>query len=467
MNTLQKFIKDQLSVWPLASSNFRLLKSAKIKELQVGNLNCKIQYNPQRVKSTTANTSPEAIAARSCFLCEQNRPSEQFHLKFNGRKNRRYNIQVNPYPIFPGHLVIAREDHIPQAIWHHLPDMLDFCRTYKDYTVFYNGPCSGASAPDHLHFQAIPRSLMPLEKAIDSFLDQSEIRPLAVVKDAKLFHFQSFTTGIFALKANTSKSLTKLFYQLLDCTDKNKEETEPKFNLYCYTKNDEFRAFVVMRSAKRSHHFESQGPDHLTISPGAADMAGFFVAPYKEDFDKVTPILLEEMLSEVSIPKQDEEMIKWRLQRQQQKIEIEILSNKEINFEIISDGAGPQKVAWYEGKIAYNGMLYDELYFDSITRSTLFAQASFILNDLCFAGGLKFIVKGDKLVAINRIGLEDYLLSIVNSEVDDNFTLEEIKSTCIKFRTHLQIHSYQGLTKPIYEKVYKAIDQTWGQTINE
>lgn len=509
MITLKKFVKDQLSVWPLASANFRKLKTAKYKEIDINGLTCKVQYNPSRLISTTANTSSKAIAARPCFLCERNRPIEQFHIKFEGRKGRLYNIQVNPYPIFPGHLVIAREEHIAQEIWHHLPDMLDFCKTYKEYTVFYNGPCSGASAPDHLHFQAVPCSLMPLEKAIDSFLDKA-VEPIAELKDARLFHYPLFTTGVFALKAKTSKSLTKLFYQLLDCTDKKADETEPKFNLYCYTKNNEYRAFVVMRSAKRSHHFYSEDSDHLTISPGAADMAGLFVAPYKEDFEKVNASLLGEMLEEVSIPKYEEEMIKWRLTRKQRKIEVGILRCEEISFEIISDGAGPQKVSYSDGRIAYNGMLYDELYFDSITRSTLFAQSSFILHDvvigidfhwqqkrtLKYAGGLKFIVDGDKLLAINCIGIEDYLCSVISSEMKASSRLELLKAHAIISRTWLQsrllqrqsltpeelssdssLHCqfdvcaddhcqrYQGLTDDINENVKIAIDQTWGQVL--
>ena len=158
---LNKFIRDQLSVWPLASANFRTLKGLKSRGMEVGGLPCRIQYNPVRVLSSTADTSPEAIAARKCFLCKENRPAEQFHLKFEGRKGRLYNIQVNPYLIFPKHLVIVRDEHLPQAIWHHFPDMLDFTAKYPDFLVFYNGPGSGASAPDHLHFQAVPRHHLP------------------------------------------------------------------------------------------------------------------------------------------------------------------------------------------------------------------------------------------------------------------------------------------------------------------
>lgn len=498
MKELNKFIKDQLSVWQLASSNFRALKTAPSREVDVFGLKCRIQYNPRRVISSTADTSPAAIASRKCFLCADNRPKEQFHLGFEGRKGRNYHIQINPYPIFRGHLVIVRDEHIPQEIWHHFPDMLDFAARYKDYLVFYNGPSSGASAPDHLHFQAIPRHNLPLEDVVDEFLDHPG-EPLATVKDASLYKFDGYARGVFALKATTSKSLAKLFYRLLDCTDRGKGEEEPMFNLYAYVKNGEYRTIVVMRSAKRSHHFYSEGADHLTISPGAADIAGLFVAPFREDYDKADTALLEELLSEVCISEDEQNMIVWRLTRHQEKISVGLLSAKEIRFEIISDGAGPQTVKWHDGRISYNGMLYDELYFDSMTLSTLFAEASFILYDVVigidfhwqqkrtfkYAGGLKFIVEGDRITAVNCIGMEDYLMSVISSEMKSSASIELLKAHAVISRSWLKARlkdhkaghehfdvcaddhcqRYQGLTMAVGDDVCRAIDRTWGQVL--
>ena len=498
MKELNKFIKDQLSVWQLASSNFRALKTAPSREVDVFGLKCRIQYNPRRVISSTADTSPAAIASRKCFLCADNRPKEQFHLGFEGRKGRNYHIQINPYPIFRGHLVIVRDEHIPQEIWHHFPDMLDFAARYKDYLVFYNGPSSGASAPDHLHFQAIPKYNLPLEEVVDEFLDHPG-EPLATVKDASLYKFDGYARGVFALKATTSKSLAKLFYRLLDCTDRGKGEEEPMFNLYAYVKNGEYRTIVVMRSAKRSHHFYSEGADHLTISPGAADIAGLFVAPFREDYDKADTALLEELLSEVCISEDEQNMIVWRLTRHQEKISVGLLSAKEIRFEIISDGAGPQTVKWHDGRISYNGMLYDELYFDSMTLSTLFAEASFILYDVVigidfhwqqkrtfkYAGGLKFIVEGDRITAVNCIGMEDYLMSVISSEMKSSASIELLKAHAVISRSWLKARlkdhkaghehfdvcaddhcqRYQGLTMAVGDDVCRAIDRTWGQVL--
>lgn len=510
MKQLQKFIKDQLSVWPLAAANYRSLKSVRTRELTVGGLPCRVQFNPERAFSTNADTSAEAIAARPCFLCADNRPPEQFHIKFEGRKGRMYNVQVNPYPIFRDHLVIVRDRHLPQAIWHHLPDMLDFAVKYPDWTVFYNGPESGASAPDHLHFQAVPRHQLPLEAAVDAFLDAPGT-PLASVKDATLYRYDGYARGVFALKATTSKSLTKLFYRLLECTARPAGETEPRFNLFAYAKGAEWRAFVVMRSAKRSHHYDADGEEHLTISPGAADVAGVFVTPVREDFEKVTAARLEEILDEVTVSEHEQEMIVWRLTRTQPTVSVGILAAREICFEIISDGAGPQHVRWNDGRIDYNGTLYDELYFDSITRSTLFAEPSFVLHDvvigidfhweqkrtLKFAGGLKFIVEGDHLRAVNLVGMEDYLLSVISSEMKSSASPELLKAHAVISRSWLlarmrdrqmaangaekpkaevphrdfdvcaddHCQRYQGLTMAVGDKVRTVIDETWGQVL--
>ena len=125
MNEITKFLQDQLSVWPLASSNFRALKYARVKTLMVNGVECKVQYNPCRIASSTAETDAASLLARPCFLCVEHRPAKQFHIKYEGRKDRHYNIQVNPYPIFPNHFVIARDVHQPQSIWHNFVDMME------------------------------------------------------------------------------------------------------------------------------------------------------------------------------------------------------------------------------------------------------------------------------------------------------------------------------------------------------
>ena len=493
---IRKFVRDQLSVWPLAAANFRSLKRAQTRSLEIGGLTVRIQHNPERIRSSAAKVDPAAIRARQCFLCADARPAEQRSLKFEGRKGRKYDILVNPYPIFPDHLVVARDAHVDQSIWKCLVDMADLAHHHTNCTVFYNGPRCGASAPDHMHFQACPRGLMPLECDVDRQLDAlrsapvgpssgatvpsgasglsgagpsgrdgSDLQYLTSVKDADLYHYRKFTRGVFVLRARTSKSLAKLFYRLLDGVPVPEGESEPMFNLLMWYKPlaggrrpagnthglaaFEYRAVVLLRGSHRSHHYSDEGPDHLTMSPGCADMAGLFIVPDAGDYAKLDVRLLTEMLDEVSVRPAVEQELLWRLTRTQPTLEVGILSGKEIVFEIISDGAGPQTVRYREGKIDYNGALYDELFFEAATPSTLFAEPTFILHDVVigvdfhwerrqrqvFAGSLKFIVEKNRVVAVGVVGVEDYLLSVISSEMKSTAGLEFLKAHAVISRS--------------------------------
>ena len=445
--TLHKFVGDQLSRWPLACDNFRALKNVKVREIDAGGLTVKLQFNPARIISSAAKLDKADIAKRRCFLCRDNRPAEQTMVKFEGRKGKKYHILVNPYPIFPDHLVIAAARHTDQSIWHRYIDMLDLARKYDGFTFFYNGPKSGASAPDHHHFQAAPKGLIPLCSDVDASLD--ELNYVTEVQDAKLYHYGKFTTGVFVIRSETAKSAAKLFYRLLDCAEMKEGDTEPQFNLFTYHTGTEFRSVVVFRSRHRSHHYFSDGPDHLTMSPGCADMGGVFIVPIEAEYDKITSGLLNEMIAEVSIPKDEEQRIIQRLTRTQPLLNVGIMSAKTIEFEVLSDGAGVRKATLREGKIEYDGALYDELYFEAPTLSTKFAEPSFILHgvtigvnfhwerqeDQKFAGALRIIVDKDKLTAINVIGVEDYLLSVISSEMSASASEEFLKAHAVISRS--------------------------------
>lgn len=457
---LDKFVCDQLSQWPLACANFRELKNVQVKTLHAGGLDVKVQFNPARIVSSAAKVDSESIGMRRCFLCSENRPREQARMKFEGRKGKKYDVLVNPYPIFPEHLVIAADRHVPQSIRTRYVDMLDLSKAYQGYVFFYNGPKCGASAPDHHHFQAAGRGLMPLENDVDRLLDSIgkdcdvydntlPVEYVASIQDADLFHYSRFTTGIFVLRARTAKSSAKLFYRLLDCAPAAEGDSEPMFNLFTYYSKGEYRSIVVFRSAHRSHHYFSDGPDHLVMSPGCADMAGVFITPMKEDFDKLDSAMLSGLLSEVSLPKDAEESIIRRMTRTQPLLNVGIMSAKEIEFEILSDGAGIRRASFREGKIEYDGALYDELFFGENTLSTMFAEPCFVLHGVTigknfhwerteaqrFAGSLKIIVEKGRLTAVNVIGIEDYLVSVISSEMKSTASLEFLKAHAVISRS--------------------------------
>jgi SpoIID/LytB domain protein len=464
---IHKFVGDQLSRWPLACNNFRALKDVRVRELEVGGLGVKLQFNPARMISSAAKLTKEEIAKRRCFLCRENRPAEQIMLKFEGRKGKRYDILVNPYPIFPDHLVIAKSKHTDQSIWHRYIDMLDLAKKYPGCAFFYNGPKSGASAPDHHHFQGVPKGLMPLENDVnhllgslyDNSIAEQTLRYLTSNQDAHLYHYQKFTTGVFVLRSDTSKSAAKLFYRLLDCAEIPDGENEPLINLYSWWSAGEFRTVVIFRRSHRSHHYFSDGPDHLTMSPGCADMAGVFIVPVEKEYEALTSEWLSDMVREVSVPVDEQERIIDRLTRGQQQLSVGIMSAEELEFEILADGAGPRKAKAREGKIEYDGALFDELYFEAPNPSTMFAQPSFVLHGVTigvgfhwerqesqtFAGALKIIVEKNRLLAINVIGIEDYLLSVISSEMSATASEEFLKAHAVISRSWVlaQISSFR------------------------
>jgi len=527
-NQIDKFVKDQLSVWPLAAENYRSLKKAGSKVLSIGGLPVTVQLNPCRRISSEASLDKESINRRPCFLCPENRPAEQTNMEFEGRKGRRYRVTLNPYPIFPSHLVISSFEHTPQSIWHRYQDLLDFVRENNEYLGFYNGPESGASAPDHMHFQACPQGLTPLQNRVDELLaagDDKTLDYLTNVKEARLFHLNEYARGVFVLCGATAKSTAKLFYRLLDCAPVPDGSSEPKMNIIAWCHEGEYRTVVIFRERHRPHNYSSFGADHLAMSPGCADLAGVYVTTREEDFDKLDAGLLSQVVREVAASEEMEKEIIWRLTRSQRRLEVGIMSGSEIEFEIISDGAGRQKVEYSQGRISYNGALYDELVFEAQTEATMFAEPSFILYGVTigvdfhwerkvtqkFAGTLKFIVDGGKVTAVNIVGVEDYLLSVISSEMKASAGLEFLKAHAVISRSwvmaqveHRQSHvsrtpgpscpvsepvewaeeyikwfdhddhtlfdvcaddhcqRYQGLTMAVGDTVRKAVDQTWG-----
>lgn len=527
-NQIDKFVKDQLSVWPLAAENYRSLKKAGSKVLSIGGLPVTVQLNPCRRISSEASLDKESINRRPCFLCPENRPAEQTNMEFEGRKGRRYRVTLNPYPIFPSHLVISSFEHTPQSIWHRYQDLLDFVRENNEYLGFYNGPESGASAPDHMHFQACPQGLTPLQNRVDELLaagDDNTLDYLTNVKEARLFHLNEYARGVFVLCGATAKSTAKLFYRLLDCAPVPDSSSEPKMNIIAWCHEGEYRTAVIFRERHRPHNYSSSGADHLAMSPGCADLAGVYVTTREEDFGKLDAGLLSQVVREVAASEETEKEIIWRLTRSQRRLEVGIMSGSEIEFEIISDGAGRQKVEYSQGRISYNGALYDELVFEAQTEATMFAEPSFILYGVTigvdfhwerkvtqkFAGTLKFIVDGGKVTAVNIVGVEDYLLSVISSEMKASAGLEFLKAHAVISRSwvmaqveHRQSHvsrtpgpscpvsepvegaeeyirwfdhddhtlfdvcaddhcqRYQGLTMAVGDTVRKAIDQTWG-----
>lgn len=275
-------IERQLAMWPMAKANYDRLSGCRRRSWTLGGLEGAVQYNPARIVSTGADTRPEKIKERVCFLCGSNRPAEQIsHEICEG-----WEMLVNPFPIFPVHFTIASKEHIPQA---QAPlDMVTVAEAVPSLCTFYNGAKAGASAPDHLHFQAVLKTELPLMRLVERLhpADQPGIKPSCRLGVELPFRFYSgvITPG--------TKGMETLATIIKTCGENGAGLPDPELvNTYFWTDTQTglMRGVAIPRRAHRPACYYSDGEDRLTVSPGAVDMAGLIITPREEDFGKITP----------------------------------------------------------------------------------------------------------------------------------------------------------------------------------
>ena len=156
---VESLFKRQLRAWPQLSTGVEGLARATTRPARIDWFDIYIRHIPHRMASTTAAVDRESVAKRPCFLCAANLPSEEEGLPFD----ENFTIYCNPFPIVDHHLTIAHREHGSQRIADQFGNMLDLAAALTGYFVVYNGPECGASAPDHMHFQAGSRVLFPIE----------------------------------------------------------------------------------------------------------------------------------------------------------------------------------------------------------------------------------------------------------------------------------------------------------------
>ncbi|MCI2083106.1 MAG: DUF4922 domain-containing protein [Bacteroidales bacterium] len=279
------FFERQLATWPLARKNFDALKYVRVREFMIGGFPFRVQFNPGRMISTGARMDAATIKVRKCFLCRENTPPEQTPLHVKGITGREYRFLVNPYPIFSRHLTIPAMEHTPQRILERFPDMLGFASDLDGYTIFYNGPKCGATAPDHMHFQVGNRGLMPVEDHLDSLHD---VIPSAVI-----------------IESGTIGAAEEEFRKLYDSLPVKDGEVEPMMNILAWQKSDGVSTrFIIVVYPRREHRpkcYYADGDSQLLISPGSVDLGGLFIVPRERDFDRLTPENIREILNEVML----------------------------------------------------------------------------------------------------------------------------------------------------------------------
>ena len=495
-DSLMRFFNRQLETWETARHNFHNLQNVLTKPLTGDNesgasklsaghdaaagkaaapdnggrtpafdasITIKAQHNPARIVSTGAAIDKATISSRPCFLCQANRPEEQI----TKHADAGFEILVNPYPILPVHFTIPAVTHQPQRIDRHYAEMHRFLEQHPDLTVFYNGPQCGASAPDHMHFQAGTSGVLPLQEAWQKL--QRELETLfSVNDDNEISVIKGWPSPALLIKSDgieTDKTLFKLVYDALPISD---GQPEPMMNIVSWMSGGHCLSVIFPRKKHRPDCYYGHECQKMLVSPGALDMAGLIITPRKEDYDAITLEQAVGILREVSLT--DGEMktvtdkiktaasslksgVDTRNEADEPCVHVGIISAGEISFSLNGDYEakgnvinGRQKVSFSEGGVLWNGNLYREL-----TFSPCSCEASFSLDDVTigvnfhwqrketqtFQGTLKLVVEADKVCAINSLPVEDYLVSVISSEMKATSSLEFLKAHAVISRSWL------------------------------
>lgn len=456
--TIQTFFNSQLNGWQTARDNHEALTHVWSRELTSPKLRTplRVQCNPARLVSTGAKIDKASIAARPCFLCEANRPKEQQSLALN----EEFEWLVNPFPILPNHYTIAAKQHRPQRFLDAYEAMIQATKKLPEgYIVFYNGPKCGASAPDHLHLQAGLGHEVPLVKYAKGLSASEDIRT-----------FSPFDYLVYLINNAEDK---ETFNKLYDSLPILEEEYEPRMNVVAYRKGDKVKLVIIPRHAHRPRCYSAEGDAQYLISPGALDMCGLIITPRAEDYERLTTQKATDILSEVGV-------------RTEPTIDVGIMQGKEIAF-TLNEPYTTDNNAYYKGKyivqikenkILFDDKLHDELSFTYSTECT----PSFSLHEVTigkefhwqqqetqtFQGSLILRIIDGELHAINRIAIEDYLTSVIASEMSGTSSVELLKAHAVISRSWLlaQIASQKLKIENSKLKVDQAHNESASQFSN-
>ena len=319
---VEYLFKNQLRQWSDANERYQQLKNVEVKEMKARNICLSAQFNPSRIGSTGASIDKKSIDERPCFLCPENRPDEQIDFPMNGK----FILLVNPFPILPKHFTIPLRVHTPQCIREHYLEMMKMTENLKNFFVFYNGPRCGASAPDHTHFQAGSRGVVPLERDWENhyYAQRSRIYPVSdddfieamklgiVADDMGIFSLRGYVVPGFIIVTRTAAANDFLFKKIYDALPMQADDTEPMMNILSWTQASELDlerrivSVILPRAKHRPDCYFKEGKEQIMVSPGAIDMGGLLITPREEDFKKLNAKLAVSILQEVAMSPDEE-----------------------------------------------------------------------------------------------------------------------------------------------------------------
>lgn len=277
--------------WKLARDNYAALANVQTRYFKEDGKNTVLQFNPERIRSSAAKIDNASLNARPCFFCH--RPEEQKSILYNDT----FEILLNPYPIFQNHLTIPLRRHEKQQIGPYYKEMLDLASDLSGYAIFYNGPKCGASAPDHMHFQAGNVSAFPLvrnsKEASKALVWQGKHSALSVLSGDCPVVLQFVSTD----KGEVASAFEKV-YNLMPVKP---GEYEPMMNILTWMEGKTWVSCIFPRKELRPSCYYAEGEANILISPATVEMSGLFVVPLEKDFEKVTYVDLKKIWKEVSI----------------------------------------------------------------------------------------------------------------------------------------------------------------------
>lgn len=291
--------KEQLQNWDLAAANYAGLLKTITKSLTFSPLaQIRVQFNPERIYSTSAKVDPRSISERPCFLCPEHLPVHQKAIPFGDE----YLLLVNPFPIFEKHLTIPVVKHVPQLLAGRLHDMLNLAKALDNFVVFYNGPRCGASAPDHFHFQAGNKGFMPIEMEFETIPS----RIIYQENSGSTIHaMESCMRNVLVFSSPDQSWIKNNIDKALDVlSDFEPDQPEPMINILTTWNTDHWRIFLFPRNTHRPWQFFAEGNDKIMLSPAAVDLGGVLIIPRKEDFDKLDLKTSFDIFGQVSLGKE-------------------------------------------------------------------------------------------------------------------------------------------------------------------
>lgn len=291
----RQLIADQQNEWELAGRNYTRLKNVKVRTLAFDGFDLVVQFNPERIRSSAAKVDAKSIESRPCFLCRDNLPAAQRGIPVLNN----YLILVNPFPIFPEHLTIPHLSHIDQRIKNKFVEMLEIAKALEDFTVFYNGPKCGASAPDHFHFQAGIKRFLPIER---DYKKGSFFHEVKTQNGIDVIRWSEYLRTILTFSGKDKNILSAQFDMLFrELKNLQPDEPEPMLNILTSWEAGRWTVHIFPRQLHRPWQYFEEGGKQIILSPASVDMGGVLITPRAEDFDKISMEDAQDILAQVCL----------------------------------------------------------------------------------------------------------------------------------------------------------------------